>query len=81
MESLAQFLFDQPIKKIPEILEDYETLRGTGAVGNCALRVLTEEYMCRNGIEQPSALMMEMMGLEAYRLAARVLMGKGYNSL
>lgn len=73
---IDKFLSEIPIVRIPEILEDYETFRKEGVIGDCYLRTLTEDYMRQNGAEGPSILWLDRIGLETYRLSSLILMGK-----
>lgn len=74
---IDQFLAEVPITKIPGILGDYEEYRRNGCIGECDLRFYTEAYVKQNDIKDSvTALWLDRMGMEAYRFAALVLMGK-----
>jgi len=51
-----------------ELLSNYETLRDKGEIGDCKLRMLTDEFIRINDINRSSTLiMMSALATEAYR--------------
>lgn len=77
MKTIDQFLLEIPVIKIPEILSNYEELRAKGSIGDCPLREYTEDYISQNEIDQSSTVLwLDRLGMETYRFAALVLMGK-----
>jgi hypothetical protein len=73
---IDQFIAEIPILEIQKILEDYEVFRKVGSIGDCSLRNYAEDFMRKNGVEGPSILWLDRLGLEIYRYSALILMGR-----
>lgn len=77
MKTLEVFLKDISHEDMVQVMKDYDILAEFGAIGDCRLRALAEEYRVINEFTSPIQTMVDIHGVVTRSFAKKYLQLNG----